>query len=234
MSIHIGAQPGQIAPTVLMPGDPLRAKYFAETLLEDPVCFNEVRGMLGYTGTYQGKRVSVMGSGMGMPTLGIYVNELISEYNVKTIMRVGTCGGMQADLKVGDLVLAMSAATNSNNNRLRFGGMDYAPTASFTLLRKAYEAALQHGVRVLVGSVFSSDTFYNDDETWWKVWADYGVLVAEMETAELYTLAAKYKVDALSLLTVSDNPVTGEFSSAEQREKGFPLMAEIALEIAPE
>jgi purine-nucleoside phosphorylase len=234
MSIHIGAQPGQIAPTVLMPGDPLRAKYFAETLLEDPVCFNEVRGMLGYTGTYQGKQISIMGSGMGMPTLAIYVNELITEYNVKTIMRVGTCGGMQADLKLGDLVLAMSASTNSNINRLRFDGMDYAPTASFSLLFKAYEAVLRRGARVSVGGIFSSDTFYSDDDTWWKVWADYGVLAAEMETAELYTLAAKYKVDALSLLTVSDNPVTGEFSSAEQREKGFPLMAEIALEIAPE
>lgn len=234
MSIHIGAQPGEIAPTVLMPGDPLRAKYFAETLLEGAVCFNEVRGMLGYTGTYNGKRVSIMGSGMGVPTLAIYVTELVREYGVKTIIRVGTCGGMQADLKVGDLILAMSASTDSHVNRLRFGGMDFAPTASFPLLLGAYEAAQRRGARVSVGSVFTSDTFYSDDENWWKIWADYGILAAEMETAGLYTLAAKHRVAALSIMTVSDNPVTGEFASSEQREKGFPLMAEIALEIAPE
>jgi len=233
MSIHIGAQPGQIAPTVLMPGDPLRAKHFAETLLEDVTCFNEVRGMLGYTGTYQGKRISMMGSGMGIPTLAIYVTELITEYNVKTIMRVGTCGGMQPYLKVGDLVLAMTASTNSQINRLRFDGMDFAPSASFPLLLKAYQAAQRRGANIRVGGIFSSDTFYGDDPEWWKIWADYGILAAEMETTGLYTLAAKYKVDALTILTVSDNPVTGEFASAEQREKGFPLMAEIALEIAP-
>lgn len=233
MSIHIGAEKGQIAPTVLMPGDPLRARYFAETMLEDVIRFNEVRGMLGFTGTYQGKRVSIMGSGMGIPTLSIYVNELIREYDVKTIMRVGTCGGMQADLKIGDLVLAMSSSTDSHINRLHFGGRDFAPTASFPLLLKAYEAAQRRGARVTVGSIFTSDTFYNDDPDWWKIWAEYGILAAEMETTGLYTLAAKHKVDALTILTVSDNPVTGEVATAEQREKGFPLMAEIALEIAP-
>ena len=233
MSIHIGAQPGQIAPTVLLPGDPLRAKAIAETLLEDAFCYNEVRGMLGYTGRYGGKRISVMGSGMGIPTLSIYVNELVAEYGVKTLIRVGTCGAFQPHLKVGDIVLAMTASTDSHVNKLRFGGMDFAPAASFDLLLKAYEVAKERGIDVYVGGMFSGDTFYNDDPDWWKKWAAYGALVCEMETSGLYTLAAKFKVDALSVLTVSDSLVTGESSTAEQREKGFLLMAEIALEIAP-
>lgn len=233
MSIHIGAEQGQIAPTVLMPGDPLRAKHFAKTFLQDPICFNEVRGMLGYTGYYQDKRVSVMGSGMGIPSLAIYVTELISEYDVKTLIRVGTCGAFQADLKVGDIVLAMSASTDSQTNKLRFNGMDFAPPASFQLLLQAYQAASQRGVDVRVGNVLSSDTFYYDDPQWWRIWAENGVLAVEMETSGLYSLAAKYQVDALSIMTVSDNLATEEEATAEQREKGFPLMAEIALEIAP-
>ena len=233
MSIHIEAKQDQIAPTILLPGDPLRAKYIAETLLADAVCFNQVRGMLGYTGYYGEKRVSVMGSGMGMPTLSIYVNELVSEYGVQTLMRVGTCGAFHPDLKVGDIVLAMTASTNAHFNRLRFDGMDFAPCASFDLLLKAYEAARRRGINVQVGGIFSSDTFYNDDPDWWKKWAAYGVLVTEMETSALYTLAAKFQVKALSLLSVSDSLATGEVATAEQREKGFPLMAEIALEIAP-
>jgi len=233
MSIHIGAEQGQIASTVLMLGDPMRAKHFAETLLEDAVCFNEVRGLLGYTGSCKGKSVSVMGSGMGMPTLSIYINELVSEYNVKTLIRVGTCGALQPYLKVGDVVLAMTASTDSHVNKLRFGGMDYAPAASFELLLKAYETAKKFGINVHVGGMFAGDTFYNDDPDWWKIWAEYGALVVEMETNALYTLAAKFKVDALSVLTVSDSLVTGEASTAEQREKDFTLMAEIALEIVP-
>jgi len=233
MSIHIGAEPGQIAPTVLMPGDPLRAKYFAETLLEDVICFNQVRGMLGYTGRYGDKRVSIMGSGMGQPTLAIYVNELVREYGVKTLIRVGTCGAFQPYLEIGDIVLAMTASTDSNMNRIRFDGLDYAPAASFDLLLKAYQAAGERGARVYVGSMFASDSFYRDDPTWWKKWADYGVLVVEMETSALYTLAARFKVDALSILTVSDSMVTGEMATAEEREKSYPLMAQIALEIAP-
>ena len=215
MSIHIGATQGQIAPTILLPGDPMRAKHFAETMLEDVICFNEVRGMLGYTGRYGDKLVSVMGSGMGIPTLSIYVNELVNEYGVKTLIRVGTCGAFQPYLKLGDIVLAMSASTDSNINRLRFDGMDYAPTAHFPLLLKAYAAALQRQARVYVGGMFSSDTFYHDDPDWWKKWADYGVLVVEMETSALYTLAAKFKIDALTILTVSDSLATGE--SALQR-----------------
>lgn len=233
MSIHIGAKQGQIAPTVLLPGDPMRAKAIAETMLEDVFCYNEVRGMLGYTGRYGDKHVSVMGSGMGIPTLSIYVNELVTEYGVKTLIRVGTCGAFQPDLKVGDIVLAMTASTDSHINRLRFKGMDYAPAASFALLLKAYQAARERGIKVQVGGIFSGDTFYGDDPDWWKQWAAYGALVCEMETNGLYTLAAKFKVDALSVLTVSDSLVTGESSTAEQREKDFPLMAEIALEIAP-
>ena len=233
MSIHIGAEPGQIAPTVLMPGDPMRAKYIAETFLEDAFCFNKVRGMLGFTGLYGDKQVSVMGSGMGMPTLSIYVNELVTEYGVKALIRVGTCGAFQPYLKVGDIVLAMTASTNSAMNRLRFGGMDYAPAASFPLLLKAYEAARERSIEVHVGGMFASDSFYQDDPDWWKIWAEYGCLVCEMESSALYTLAAKFGIDALSILTVSDSLVTGESSTAEQRERHFPQMAEIALEIVP-
>jgi purine-nucleoside phosphorylase len=232
LSVHIGAKPGQIAPTVLLPGDPLRAKHFAETLLEDVFCFNEVRGMLGYTGRYGGKRVSIMGTGMGIPSISIYAHELVTEYDVKALIRVGTCGGLQPGLRVGDVVLAMAASTDSHINRLRFGGMDYAPAASFPLLLKAYQAAQQRGVPVRVGGILSSDTFYDDDPEWWKQWAAFGTLVVEMETAGLYTLAAKLRVDALSVLTVSDSLVTHERASAEQRERAFTPMAEIALQAA--
>ena len=231
MSIHIGAKQGQIAETVLLPGDPLRAKNIAETMLEDIICFNQVRGMLGFTGTYNGKRVSVMGSGMGIPTLSIYVTELFSEYKVKNIIRVGTCGALQPDLNIGDLILAISASTDSHINKLRFNGMDYAPTASFDLLLKAYQAALSRKVKVQVGGILSSDTFYHDNPDYWKKWADYGALVIEMESAGLYTLAAKFNAKALSILTVSDSLITHTSASSEQREKDFPLMAKIALEI---
>lgn len=233
MSTHIGAKEGQVAPTVLLPGDPLRARHFAETMLENVSCFNEVRGMLGYTGLYGDKRVSIMGSGMGIPSLSIYVNELVSEYHVKTLIRIGTCGAIQPYLKVGDIILAMASSTDSHINKLRFAGMDYAPTANFQLLLKAYETARARGISVYVGGILSSDTFYEDDPEWWRKWAAYGVLACEMETSGLYTLAAKFGVDALSILTVSDSLVTGESATAEQRERDFPLMAEIALEISP-
>jgi purine-nucleoside phosphorylase len=233
MSIHIGAKKGEIAATVLLPGDPLRAKVIAETMLDDPFCYNEVRGMLGYTGRYGGKRVSVMGTGMGIPSLSIYVHELITEYDVETLIRVGTCGALQPDLAIGDIVLAMTASTDSHINKLRFDGMDYAPAADFDLLLAAYEAARERGIDVRVGGMMSADRFYNDDPDWWRIWSEYGALVCEMETNGLYTLAAKFQVSALSILTVSDSLVTGESSTAEQRERDFPLMAEIALEIAP-
>ncbi len=234
MSVHIGAKPGQIAPTVLLPGDPLRAKFIAETMLEDVVCFNEVRGMLGFTGTYQGKPVSVMGSGMGMPTISIYANELISHYEAKTLIRVGTCGAVQADIDVGHMVLPLTSSTNSHTNKLRFGGMDYAPSANFDLLLKAYQMAKARSLPVHVGGIFSSDTFYEDNPQWWQKWAEFGTLAVEMETSALYTLAAKFNIDAVSILTVSDNIVTGASASSEIRERGFPLMAEIALSILPD
>jgi purine-nucleoside phosphorylase len=233
MSTHIGAEQGQIAPTILLPGDPLRAKHIAETMLDDVFCYNEVRGMLGFTGRYGDKRISAMGTGMGMPTLSIYVNELVTEYDVKTLIRVGTCGALQPHLKVGDIVLAMTASTDSHINKLRFGGMDFAPAASFDLLLRAYEVAQERGISVNVGGIFSSDTFYNDDPDWWQKWAAYSALVCEMETSGLYTLAAKFKVEALSILTVSDSLVTGEASTAAQRERDFTQMAEIALAISP-
>jgi len=233
VSIHIGGKPGDIASSVLLPGDPLRAKFIAETFLQDAVCFNEVRGMLGFTGTYQGKRVSVMGTGMGVPSHSIYVNELISEYEVKTLVRVGTCGALQRELELGDIVLAMAASTDSHVNRLRFSGMDFAPTASFDLLMKAYQTANARGATVRVGNILTSDTFYHDDPDSWRIWATFGVLVVEMETTGLYTLAAKYGVDALSILTVSDSLVTGAQTTSEERERTFTQMVELALNIVP-
>jgi purine-nucleoside phosphorylase len=232
MSIHIGAKPGDIAETILLPGDPLRAKYMAETLLAQATCYNQVRGMLGFTGFYKGKKVSIQGTGMGIPSIAIYVNELISSYQVRRLIRVGSCGAIQPDLKLRDLVLAMSAATDSSFNKLRFQGMDYAPTASFRLLKKAYETAQEKGLEVKAGAVLSSDNFYTADPAQWKLWAEYGVLAIEMETTALYTIAAQRRVEALSILTVSDSLVTGEEESSEARQKAFLPMFEIALEIA--
>ena len=228
---HLGAKKGEIAESVLLPGDPLRAKYIAETFLEDAVCYNEVRGMLGFTGTYKGKRVSIQGTGMGIPSISIYVHELMNFYGVKNLIRIGTCGSMQEDVKLRDVVIAMSASTDSSVNKLRFGGMDFAPTADFDLLRRAWEKAAGLGISAKVGNVLTSDTFYNDDPEGWKLWAEYGVLTAEMETAALYTLAAKFKTKALSLLTVSDSIVTHEACSAEERQTTFNQMIEVALEI---
>jgi len=232
MSIHIEAKQEEIAPTILLPGDPLRAKHFAETLLEDPICFNEVRGMLGFTGYYGEKRISVMGSGMGIPSLAIYVNELVKEYGVKTIIRVGTCGAFQANLEIGDLVLAMTASTDSSANKLLFNGMDFSPAADFDLLLKAYQAAQGRGIEVRVGSTFTGDTFYIEDPAWWKIWAEHNTLVCDMETNGLYTLAARLNLRALAILTVSDNLVTHQEAPPEEREKSYSHMAEIALEIA--
>lgn len=232
MSIHIGAKENDIASTVLMPGDPLRAKFIAENLLEDAVCYSEIRGMYGFTGFYKGKKVSVQGSGMGVPSISIYTNELINSYNVKNLIRIGTCGSIQPDLHVRDVVLAMTSSTDSNINRLRFKGMDYAPTANFNLLNKAYTVAKSMGIEPKVGNILTADSFYNDDEEVWKLWAKYGVLAIEMETSALYTIAAKYGVNALTILTVSDSLITNELTSAEERQNTFKQMVEIALEIA--
>lgn len=232
MSIHIGAKKGDIASTVLLPGDPLRAKYIAENFLTEAICYNEVRAMYGYTGTYKGKRISVQGTGMGIPSISIYINELITNYKVKNLIRIGSCGSMQADIKIRDVILAMSASTDSNINKIRFYGMDYASTANFDLLKKAYDAALKKNIPIKVGSILTTDTFYNDDPNSWKHWANYGILAVEMETAALYTLAAKYKVNALSILTVSDSLVTREETTSEERQKTFSQMIEVALELA--
>lgn len=231
MSVHIGAKENEIAETVLLPGDPLRAKYIAETFLENAVCYNEVRNMFGYTGTYKGKRISVQGTGMGAPSIAIYVNELMNSYNVQNLIRVGTCGAIQQDVKVRDLILAMSASTDSQMNRLTFGGVDYAPTANFDLLKKAYDAGIEKGLSLKVGNVFTADSFYNDNSELEK-WAKYQILAIEMESAALYTLAAKFNRKALSVLTVSDHVLTGEETTAEERQTTFNEMIEVSLEAA--
>ncbi|MGM0922782.1 MAG: purine-nucleoside phosphorylase [Bacillota bacterium] len=231
MSVHIGAKPNEIAESILLPGDPLRAKYIAETFLEDAVCYNEVRGMLGFTGTYKGHRISVQGTGMGVPSIAIYVNELMQSYNVQKLIRVGTCGAIQQDVKVRDVILAMSASTDSQMNRMTFGGVDYAPTADFELLKYAYDAGTEKGLKLKVGNVFTADMFYNDNSELEK-WAKYGVLAIEMESAALYTLAAKFGRKALSVLTVSDHILTGEETTSEERQTTFNEMMEIALEAA--
>jgi purine-nucleoside phosphorylase len=234
MTVHIGAKEGQIAETILLPGDPLRAKYIAETFLEGAECYNEVRGMLGFTGTYKGKRISVQGTGMGIPSISIYVHELINGYGVQNLIRVGTCGAYQKDIKVRDLILAMSASTDSAVNKHRFGGIDYAPTASFDLLYRAYENAKREGMPVSVGNVFTSDTFYNDTRDIINLMASYNTLAVEMETAALYTLAAKFGRKALSILTVSDHLITGEETTAEERQLTFNQMIKVALDTAAE
>ena len=231
MSVHISAKLGEIAETVLLPGDPLRAKYIAETFLENAQMYNEIRNMFGYTGTYKGKPISVQGTGMGVPSISIYVNELINSYNVKKLIRVGTAGAIQEDVKVRDVILAMSASTDSQMNRLTFGGIDYAPTANFELLLKAYKAGVAKGLKLKVGNVFTADHFYNDNSDLEK-WAKYQILAVEMETAALYTLAAKFGREALSVLTISDHIITGEETTAEERQTTFDEMIEVALEAA--
>ena len=234
MSIHIHSNPSDVAPTVLLPGDSMRAKFIAETYLENPVCYNKVRAMYGYTGTYKGKRVSVQGTGIGIPSVGIYVHELITGFGVKTLIRIGSCGAIQHNIGLRDIILAVSTSTDSGFNRQRFSGMEFAATASFDLLRKAWDYGVTHGIKVIAGNVLTSDTFYYEDqqEDPLKIWRDYGVLAVEMETTALYTLAARYKVNALSILTVSDSSELKERSSIEERERSFKQMIEIALEIA--
>lgn len=230
MSVHIGAKKGDIAETVLLPGDPLRAKWIAETFLEDVVCYNEVRGMYGYTGTYKGRRVSVQGTGMGVPSISIYVNELIRDYGVKNLIRVGTAGSYREDIKIRDVILAMSSSTTSGINRLRFDGADYAPTADFELFMRAAEAAKVKGIKIKGGNVLTVDEFYGDNFEAYKKWANFGVLCVEMETAALYTIAAKYNAKALTILTISDSLVTGEETTSLERQTTLKDMVEIVLE----
>ena len=231
MSVHIGAQPGEIADRVLLPGDPLRAKWIAETYLEDPKCYTQVRGMLGFTGRWRGVRVSVQGTGMGMPSASIYTHELINEYGVGSVVRVGSCGALADDLQLGDLIAGIGSATDSNMNRARFDGLiDYAPVADFGLLRAAAEVAERHGVALRVGPILAADAFYTDRPDLYDVLADYGVLAVEMESAAIYTVAARYRARALTVLTVSDHIKRGERMDAVRREKGFGAMVEIGLD----
>jgi purine-nucleoside phosphorylase len=231
MSVHIGAQPGEIADRVLLPGDPLRAKWIAETYLEDPKCYTQVRGMLGFTGRWRGVRVSVQGTGMGMPSASIYTHELINEYGVGWVVRVGSCGALADDLQLGDLIAGIGSATDSNMNRARFDGLiDYAPVADFGLLRAAAEVAERHGVALRVGPILAADAFYTDRPDLYDVLADYGVLAVEMESAAIYTIAARYRARALTVLTVSDHIRRGERMDAVRREKGFGAMVEIGLD----
>ena len=229
MSTHIGAKPGEIAPFVLLPGDPLRAKWIAETFLENAQRYSDVRNMLGYTGTYRGQAVSVQGTGMGMPSASIYVNELITEYDVQSLVRVGSCGGIASDLKMRDLVIASGACTDSRTNRLHFDGHDYAPVADYSLLRAAADAASPLSVGLQVGLVFSSDSFYHPQPDLVPRLAEYGVLAIDMETSAIYTLAAKHRRKALSIVTVSDHVVTGEELSAIERQDSLGDMVEVAL-----
>ncbi len=229
MSIHIGAKPGDIAEIILLPGDPLRAKHVAETFLKDAVCYNEVRGMYGYTGFYNGVRVSVQGTGMGVPSISIYVNELIQTYGVQRLIRIGTAGAMREDVHVKDIILAQSASTTSGVNARKFNGADFAATANFECLLKAFQTAQHLGIPVKVGNVLTSDEFYEDDSEGYKKWAQYGTLCVEMETSALYTIAAKYGVKALSIFTISDSLVTHESTTSEERQLNFNDMVKIAL-----
>ena len=232
MSIHIAAKAGEIAEAILLPGDPLRAKFIAENFLENSKQYTEIRGMFGFTGEYKGKKVSVQGTGMGIPSFSIYVNELFRDYGVKRAIRIGTAGSIQENLKVRDIVIAMSASTDSGANRIRFGGRDFAPTASFPLVKKAWECAEAKGWYAQVGQVVSTDMFYSEDPDEWKLWARFGALAMEMESSELFTLAAKYGRECLAILTISDSLVSHEVTSAEERQTSFTRMMEIALETA--
>ena len=228
---HIEAKAGDFAETVLMPGDPLRAKFIAETFLENPVLVNGVRGVNGYTGTYNGKKVSVMASGMGIPSIGIYSYELFNFYDVKNIIRVGTAGVIRPDLKVRDIVIGQGACTNSNfASQFDLPGT-FAPICSYELLKKAVDAAENMGIHPVVGNLYSSDMFYDDSQGLSK-WQKMGVLAVEMEAAALYMNAARAGKNALAICTISDNPFTGEATTSEERQKNFTAMMKIALEIA--
>lgn len=232
MTVHIGAKPGEIAETVLLPGDPYRARWAAETFLEEPKLVNEVRGMLGFTGTWKGHPVTIHGSGMGMPSLSIYVNELIRDYGAKTLIRIGSCGGMQERVKIRDVILAMTASSVSTPARGIFRELNFAPSADWSLLAAAAKAAEGKGVSTHVGGIYSSDVFYDERPDLNEQMTRHGILGVEMEAAELYTLAARYGRRALAVLTVSDHLLTGEALPSSDREKSFGDMVEIALEAA--
>ena len=232
MTPHINAEKGEFAETVLFPGDPLRAKYIAETFLKDAREITNVRNMLGYTGTYKGKRISVMGSGMGIPSCSIYAKELITVYDVKNIIRVGSCGAVSRDIKVLDVIIGMGASTDSNVNRIRFNDFDLSAIADYTLLRTAVDTAAAHGVDAKVGNIFSADLFYTPMPEMFDILEKYNILGVEMEAAGLYGVAAEYGANALAILTVSDHIRTGEQTTAEERQTTFNEMILIALDTA--
>lgn len=232
MTIHIGARPGEIAETVLMPGDPYRARWAAQTFLENPVLVNEVRGMLGYTGLWRGHRVTIHGSGMGMASLSIYANELIRDYGARTLIRIGSTGAMQPQVKLRDLVLAMTCTTLSTPSRGIFRELNFAPCADFGLLQAAHAAARARGLTVHVGGIYSSDVFYDERPDLNEIMQRHGVLCVEMEAAELYAVAARHEVRALAVLTVSDHLLDHQALPASERETSFAAMVEVALEAA--
>lgn len=232
MTIHIGAEPGDIAPTVLLPGDPYRARWAAETFLQDVRCINEVRGMLGFTGTWHGHPVTIHGSGMGMPSLSIYANELIKDYDAQTLIRIGSCGGMQKHVDIRDVILAMTASSLSTPSRGIFKELNFAPCADYGLLAAAHQAANDKNVPTHVGGIYSSDIFYDERPDLNEQMIRHRILGVEMEAAELYNLAARHGRRALAVLTVSDHLITHEALPAEDREKSFGDMVEIALTAA--
>ncbi len=227
---HINANNGDFAETVLMPGDPLRAKYIAENFLEDARQVTGVRNMFGFTGTYNGKPVSIMGSGMGIPSMSIYARELVVSYGVKNLIRIGTCGGISQDIKIRDVIFAQGASTDSNVNRTRVRGYDYAAIADFGLLENGVNAARKLGIEAKVGNVFTTDTFYQADGSFYEELDKLGVLAVDMETAGMYGVAAEYGAKAMALFTVSDHVITGEATPAEERQSTFNEMVKIALE----
>lgn len=229
---HIQADPGDFAETVLMPGDPLRAKFIAETYFDDPKLVTEVRNMYGYTGTYNGKPISIMGSGMGIPSASIYATELLRFYDVKNIIRIGSCGALTEDLKLGDIVIATGAGTDSIVNRTRLNGWDFPATADFGLTRAAVEAAESRGARFMVGNIFTSDLFYDPNNNMFDILQKYGILAVEMEAAGLYGLAAEYGGKSLAICTVSDHCITEEVMSPEDRQTSFGTMMQVALDTA--
>ncbi|MDQ6418937.1 purine-nucleoside phosphorylase [Paenibacillus sp. LHD-117] len=230
MSFHIEAAKGDIAESVLLPGDPLRAKYIAETFLDNAVCYNNVRGMLGFTGLYNGKRVSVQGTGMGMPSAAIYIHELINDYGAQNLVRIGTCGAIQHDVRIRDIIIAQAAATNSAMIRNEFPGYDFPQIGNFDLIKSAHDIGISKGLSLRVGNVLSSDIFYTDSNDAFEKLGRHGVLAVEMESAVLYYLTAKFGVRGLSLLTVSDHILTGEQTTAQERQTTFNDMITVALE----
>lgn len=232
MSLHIRAEKGDIAETVLLPGDPLRAKWIAENFLTEARLYNDVRGMYGFTGNYRGKKVSVQGTGMGIPSISIYAHELVNDYGAGQLIRIGSAGSYQPHVKIRDIVLAMSASTNSNTNRIHFNPDSFAPTADPGLFIKAVKAAESAGTAFKAGNILTSDIFYDNDPDYYKKWAEYGVLCVEMETSALYSVAAKFGVRALAILSITDHLIAGESISTEERQTSLKEMVALALELA--